>query len=112
METQLREFEAAAEACAPVRFMGAMVVDLLVKLDVRNDWKQSERERAATTASKGVAWSHRDGFPDVVTGLVCGGGGASEGTGTVSIPLLGVCKPGCRGKWVALPDRTPRAGSV
>ena len=39
METQLREFEAAAEACAPVRFMGAIVVDLLVKLDVRNDWK-------------------------------------------------------------------------
>ena len=71
METQLREFEAAAEACAPVRFMGAMVVDLLVKLDVRNDWKRRERERAAATASKGAAWGAGDARipPRVFPGL-------------------------------------------
>ena len=45
LESQLREFEAASEACAPVRFMGAFVVDLLVRLDVRNDWKRRECER-------------------------------------------------------------------
>mgnify|MGYP001172923110 CR=1 FL=1 len=60
METQLREFEAAAEACAPVRFMGAMVVDLLVNLDVRAGWKRREREWAAATASKGAAWGAGD----------------------------------------------------
>jgi hypothetical protein len=71
METQLREFEAAAEACAPVRFMGAMVVDLLVNLDVRNDWKRREREWAAATASKGAAWGAGDACipPQVFPGL-------------------------------------------
>lgn len=56
LETQLRVVKAAAETCAPMRFMGAVVEDLLVNIDVRNNWKRRERERVAATASKGAAW--------------------------------------------------------
>ena len=42
--------------------------------------------------------------------LVCGVRG--RGGGAVSIHVLCVRESGCRGKWVAFPDRTRRAGSV
>ena len=60
LETRLRAVEAAAEQCAPMRFMGAVVADLLVNLDVRDRWKRREREWAAATASKGAAWGAGD----------------------------------------------------
>ena len=70
-ETQLRVVKAAAETCAPMRFMGAVVADFLVNIDVRNDWKRRERERVAATASKGAAWGAGDACipPQVFPGL-------------------------------------------
>ena len=57
--------------CAPMRFMGAVVADLLVNLDVRDRWKRREREWAAATASKGAAWGAGDACipPQVFPGL-------------------------------------------
>ena len=71
LETQLRVVKAAAETCAPMRFMGAVVEDLLVNIDVRNNWKRRERERVAATASKGAAWGAGDACipPQVFPGL-------------------------------------------
>jgi hypothetical protein len=71
LETQLRVVKAAAETCAPMRFMGAVVADFLVNIDVRNDWKRRERERVAATASKGAAWGAGDACipPQVFPGL-------------------------------------------
>jgi hypothetical protein len=71
LETQLRVVKAAAETCAPMRFMGAAVADFLVNIDVRNDWKRRERERVAATASKGAAWGAGDACipPQVFPGL-------------------------------------------
>jgi hypothetical protein len=71
LETQLRVVKAAAEACAPMRFMGAAVADLLVNIDVRNNWKRRERDRVAATASKGAAWGAGDACipPQVSPGL-------------------------------------------
>ena len=73
LETQLRVVKAAAETCAPMRFMGAVVADLLVNknIDVRDQWKRRERERVAATASKGAAWGAGDACipPRVFPGL-------------------------------------------
>ena len=54
-------------------------------------------------------WSHRDGFSGVVwSSLVWWGWGGT----VMSIHVLCERESGCRGKWVAFPDRTSRAGSV